>query len=455
MQFYHDDAYLHHAVAEFTHAGLANGEAVVLIATTEHLAGIEALLADQEVDLDSARTSGTYITLDAVALLPTLMSGDMPDEQKFGDLLNELYDSASAHDRPVRMFGELVSLLALDSNYAAAIALETFWNALLRRRSFLLFCAYSMKSLSRDTSGEFLSSILGQHSHVVPAEGYSKLQTDLDRSREIIALQQKAIWLEAEVAARAALESKLQAALLAEREARAEAEAALELREEFLSVAAHDLRTPITVLLGHAQLLLRQVQRSRDRIEVDRVASTLETIARHADGLTTLVDQLLDVTRLDAGKLVLERQDLDLAKRIGDLVDGIRVCEPSRTITLRTQGDLRVQADPLRVDQIITNLVDNALKYSPPERPVIVSVDGTDADAVRISVRDYGPGIPEDARSQIFDRFFQVNGRSRTAGLGLGLYIATQMVDLHGGTLTAEFPDDDGSRFIVSLPRGS
>jgi signal transduction histidine kinase len=110
--------------------------------------------------------------------------------------------------------------------------------------------------------------------------------------------------------------------------------------------------------------------------------------------------------------------------------------------------------DPLRLDQVVANLIDNALKYSPPGSRVEVRLETPAPESVSLSVRDYGGGVPVEERERIFERFYQGRGEAYQAGLGLGLFLCRSIVELHGGAIRAEFPDDGGSRFVVELPRG-
>ena len=113
---------------------------------------------------------------------------------------------------------------------------------------------------------------------------------------------------------------------------------------------------------------------------------------------------------------------------------------------------MEAEVDPLRLEQVLTNLLDNAIKYSPDGGTIEVAVSRSMDDALEIAIRDHGPGVPPEKRSLIFERFYQAHGNGHKSGLGLGLYVSRQIVELHGGEITAEFPSDGGSRFVVVLP---
>ena len=242
-----------------------------------------------------------------------------------------------------------------------------------------------------------------------------------------------------------------------ERRRRLAAEEAAQLRSEFLSIAAHELKTPITSLRGMAQLTLRRFQRD-GQLSPERILQALTVINDQSGKLTRLVEQLLDTSRLESGHLILDRQDADLAEILRSVLtmfagrpDGSRVNldVPDHPVT--------ASVDALRLEQVLTNVIDNALKYSPPNCPVSVSLVSTGSPdrpspaTARIVVEDRGPGVPPEDRPHLFDRFYRSRSASHTAGMGLGLYVSHQIVQLHGGTLTAEFPEEGGTRMVVTL----
>jgi len=235
-----------------------------------------------------------------------------------------------------------------------------------------------------------------------------------------------------------------------------DAREAVSIRDEFLSVAAHELKTPMTSLRGYAQLLGREFERGQPP-NPERARRAALTIQVQADKLARLVGQLLDISRIQAGKLAIERRQTDLSQLVRDVLDAARNQISGHTLVARLPEELLVRADPLRIEQVITNLIDNAIKYSPEGGQIDVLLDeDVDRNVVVFAVRDRGVGVPPEHRAHIFDRFYQAHaGGALTsmAGMGLGLYISRQIVELHGGTIEAEFPDDGGTRFSVLLPR--
>jgi signal transduction histidine kinase len=240
-------------------------------------------------------------------------------------------------------------------------------------------------------------------------------------------------------------------ALTAERAARAEAEAAVAARDEFLSIAAHELKTPITSLRGFAQLAHRQLRRT-GQVDPERLELALTQIERQSERLTRLINQLLDLTRLDAGRLTLTKQPADVDGLVDEVVTAFRQVHPQREFRFEERRNVRAVVDGLRLEQVVTNLLDNAVKFSPASSPIEVAVRSEGPAAVQIAVRDHGPGIPADDRDRVFERFYRGQASKESAGLGLGLAISQEIILLHGGQIFCELPTDGGTRFVVQVP---
>jgi signal transduction histidine kinase len=184
-----------------------------------------------------------------------------------------------------------------------------------------------------------------------------------------------------------------------------------------------------------------------------RLRPALDAVDRQSAKLGMLVGQLLDVSRLEAGQLTIEPRMTDVVA----LVRGVASAAEATTKRCEfvVQGVPKAMAflDPLRFEQVLTNVVDNAVKYSPKGGPVTIEV-GERADKVRITVTDEGLGVPVEHRARIFDRYFQAHAARRLGGMGLGLYISRQIVDLHGGKIEAVFPESGGTRMVITLPTG-
>jgi signal transduction histidine kinase len=434
--FYEDDAFLLDSLSGYIGPVLAAGQPAVIVATPEHRAGAEARLASRGIDVSAARQDRMYRAFDARDVLDGFMVDAVPRADAFGTLLDEMLDGVT-RDRPARIFGEMVGVLAADGLPDAALVLEELWNRELETRPFSLLCGYPIATFAGEALAPALEATCQAHGAVVPSESYSALRTREDRLREITLLQQKA--------------QSLEAALASERQAREATERALHVRDEFLSSAAHELRTPITVIGIQAQSALRRWQRTGE-IESERAVHALRTIESQTNKLARLVNQLLDVSRLDSGNLVVEPQTLDLAALVRHVVDVTRELSELHPISASAPEHLVAQVDPLRIEQVLMSLFDNAIKNSPEGSPIEVSLAHVDAHYVEIGVRDHGPGIDPDERDHIFDRFYQAKGEHTRWGVGLGLYLCRHILELHGGELTATWPADGGTHFTLHLP---
>lgn len=232
------------------------------------------------------------------------------------------------------------------------------------------------------------------------------------------------------------------------------AQEAIRVRDDFLSIASHELRTPLTALQAHLQGLIRQLGRVADGVDPTVVRGRLETALRQTRRLGKLVNELLDVSRITAGKLQLEQELVDVVELARDLLD--RFDEEAR----RAGSEIRLRAPPSatgvwdrsRIEQVIANLLSNAIKYGAGE-PVDLEIETT-PDLLRMRVRDRGIGIPYEAQARIFDRFERASSERNYGGLGLGLYITREIVAAHGGTIRVHSAPGAGACFEVVLPRG-
>jgi PAS domain S-box-containing protein len=231
-------------------------------------------------------------------------------------------------------------------------------------------------------------------------------------------------------------------------QARATAEQAVRARDEFLSVASHELKTPISALLAMAQLARRRLDRA-GQVDQARVYEFLDHMYWQADRLSRLGTQLLDTSRIKAGRLVLQPERTDLVELVRAVAGA--TAQP-RTIVVHAPERLVAEVDPLRLEQVVRNLIDNAIKYSPDGGPIEVSVARSTPGCARIAVRDYGIGVPPEHRANIFEPFYRAHPDGQTSGLGLGLHISREIVEQHGGRIEAEFPADGGTCFVVTLP---
>lgn len=224
-----------------------------------------------------------------------------------------------------------------------------------------------------------------------------------------------------------------------------------QVKGEFLSIAAHELKTPVTSLRGYAQLTRRHLSTAPEP-SVPRIAQALEVIDRQSTRLGSLVSQLLDVSRLEADHLTLDLAETDLVGLVDGVVRMTRLNVPDHEIVLTAPEPVVAVVDAPRLEQVIVNLIDNAAKFSPGGTRIDVSVTALGPDAVEIVVADQGSGIPAEHLPHIFERSYQGGEVQRTAGLGLGLYISRQVVELHGGRIEAASPPGGGTRLTITLP---
>lgn len=244
-------------------------------------------------------------------------------------------------------------------------------------------------------------------------------------------------------------EDQLASRIMFERRARQSAEEALRLREEFLSVATHELRTPVTSIKGYAQLALRAA-RGDSPSRAPRLQEMLYRLDEQCDRLARLVTQLLEVSRIQSGKVVLEVGPTDIDEVLRRVVDVARQQTELHDVRLHIGPVPRVEMDAGRIEQVVTNLLDNAIRYSPSGGVIDVNAS-SDEHTLRISVSDEGIGIGPEHIDHIFDRYYQAHRREQRGGLGLGLYISREIVRAHGGDIVVEVPEV-GTRFTVILP---
>lgn len=228
---------------------------------------------------------------------------------------------------------------------------------------------------------------------------------------------------------------------------------AVRARDEFLSIAAHELRTPVTGIAMGAQLLARRV--ARGDVDGGRIERVVETIYKETGRLSALTDELLDVSRLQGGGLPLVAEPVDVAAIARDVADRSGHRNPGRTVQLfGTDEPAIVPGDAIRLDQVFTNLVDNAHKYSPNGGAVSLRIERDD-EGVLASVHDDGIGIPPHELVEIFEPFKRAANATKRQlpGLGLGLHICRQIVERHGGRIWAESgAAHSGTTFYVRLP---
>jgi PAS domain S-box-containing protein len=220
-------------------------------------------------------------------------------------------------------------------------------------------------------------------------------------------------------------------------------------KDDFISMASHELRTPLTSLKLQTQLLKRNFEKQGSHDS----AAALEKMEAQVNTLTELVAAFLDVSKIQAGRLEYAQETVDLSELLRDLAEVMQQTSPTHTIHVHGAAHALLVGDKNRLGQVFTNLVSNAIKYSPGADAVDIDVTLSD-ETVTVSVRDYGIGILREQQSKIFDRFYRAHDSSTKAfpGLGMGLYISSEIVKRHGGTITVDTEVGKGSTLQVALP---
>lgn len=227
------------------------------------------------------------------------------------------------------------------------------------------------------------------------------------------------------------------------------------LKNEFVSMVSHELRTPLTSIAGSLRLISTRAAGKTPA----PIRKMLDIASRNSERLVRLINDLLDVQKIEAGKLKLDLETKSLNALLTDTLEANQGYGEPRSIVLclrPSAADLEVCVDPDRFMQIMANLISNAIKFSPDGSTVEISAERR-AEAVRVSVRDYGPGVPESFRERLFDRFMQADSSTtrKQEGTGLGLNITQSLVELHGGRLDFETATGDGTTFFFDLPQST
>jgi PAS domain S-box-containing protein len=253
-----------------------------------------------------------------------------------------------------------------------------------------------------------------------------------------------------DITARRAAEDERTLLLDREHTARVAAERATALRDEFLLMAAHELRTPITSLHGYAQLMRRRLEAHDVEPRVLRRAA--EIVDQQSGKLARLVSMLLDVSAIQAGRLKVTAQLVDLVPLVLKGVARAQSGAPHHTIAVENPTTLVLSVDPQRLEQVVDNQLENAIRFSPFGGTIEVRLTRPDAESACLEVRDFGLGVSDEHHSHLFDRFYRAHSDSHVSGLGLGLHVSRHIVERHGGTIDVLTPPSGGTCFVVRLP---
>jgi signal transduction histidine kinase len=233
-------------------------------------------------------------------------------------------------------------------------------------------------------------------------------------------------------------------------------ERATRLRDEFISIASHELKTPLTALKLQTQLNKRMHERKNaEAFTPDRVVKLMNVTDHQVDRLARLVEDMLDVSRISSGKLTIQKMTFDLADLAREVIERFQpqFQAVSCLVDFRADDNVVGSWDRYRIEQVLNNLFTNAIRYS-PGKPLHVSIERAGSSA-RIVVRDEGAGIAKENLGRIFERFERAVNAANISGLGLGLYICREILETHGGSIQAESEPGNGATFTVTLPLGA
>jgi signal transduction histidine kinase len=231
------------------------------------------------------------------------------------------------------------------------------------------------------------------------------------------------------------------------------AQKAISLRDEFLSIASHELKTPLTPMKLQVQNLQRQLQTKPETVlNPERLSKTLVTFGRQIDRLAKLIEGLLDISRINIGKLSLNYEEFDLRSMLDEIVGRFQeqLANAGSDICIESPKQVPVVLDSFRIEQVIVNLLTNAIKFA-AGKPIKISV-AESQDRLVLKVADQGMGIAAEDLERIFKRFERAASATHFGGLGLGLYISQQIIEAHRGKISVESKPGDGATFIIEIP---
>lgn len=221
-----------------------------------------------------------------------------------------------------------------------------------------------------------------------------------------------------------------------------------QLKDEFLSIASHELKTPLTTIKGYIQLLEKYFQKLDDQ----KALKYIHQSDIYVDKLNQLISDLLDISRIQSGRMLLHLEEIQLCPLIKKTVKALQHLSSKHTLKYTCTGNPKVIADKERIEQVLTNLISNAIKYSPEQCTILINLTKKQGFA-QISVQDQGVGIPKAAQKHLFQRFYRVeNVVNKFSGLGIGLYISKEIIERHKGQIWVESDEGKGSTFYFTLP---
>ena len=239
--------------------------------------------------------------------------------------------------------------------------------------------------------------------------------------------------------------NEMQIALREEIEFRKEAE---RKKDEFISIASHELKTPMTSIKGYIQLL----ERSLDKDDIETVRTRLHKVQNQVEKLNLLIADLLDISKIESGKLKFNKKYFDFDDLASNIVENLQQANPQVKIIKKNKIDAQIFADDMRIEQVIINFMTNAIKYAPDSEEIHISSE-LKGNNLCFSVKDFGIGMSQEHQQKIFDKFYRIEETSeRFQGLGIGLYICQEIVERHNGIIGVKSVLGEGSEFYFTIP---
>ena len=239
--------------------------------------------------------------------------------------------------------------------------------------------------------------------------------------------------------------NEMQKALREEIEFRKEAE---RKKDEFISIASHELKTPMTSIKGYIQLL----ERSLDKNDIETVRTRVRKVQNQVEKLNLLIADLLDISKIESGKLKFNKTSFSFDDLLDHLLETMQQANPQMKIIRKGTSAGMIHGDEMRIEQVIVNFITNAIKYAPDTEEIEISILKRD-ESLYFSVKDFGIGMPKEHLAKIFDKFYRIEETSeRFQGLGIGLYICREIIERHEGTIGAISAPGEGSEFYFTIP---
>ncbi|HLL53447.1 MAG TPA: MEDS domain-containing protein [Myxococcaceae bacterium] len=431
-------------VAPFVAKGLVAGERCVYVVGEHDPARIEQSLVQAGVDVPREVARGALVLMSRWEV--SFPDGEFDPAAMIGFVRQAIAQATADGFKGLRVAAEMTWALQMGVGANKLIHYEALGNHLYPGEPLVAVCMYDRSRFPAAVCHDAMRV----HPWVAVRETtYDNLYYEPpDSVIDGTAAHRRVDWmLEQLRRVRQAEEQRLE--LIRVNAARTEAEAAAKAREALLTMLAHELRTPLTSMLAYTQTALRRINKT-GTADVESVRRTFEIVARQSARQTQLIDQVLDAARLGSSQLAVVPARCDLAALVQQVAELIQAVAPEHSVVVEAPENVEAVVDPLRMEQVLVNLLDNARKYSPPGTRIEVGL-ATEPESVVVKVRDHGGGIPAAERERVFERFYRL--QHDRGGVGLGLHISREVVRLHGGELLVEAPPDGGTCFVVRLPQ--